>query len=36
MIEPQNEAHLRAMFGIARTKKIASGFYISQAMEVRP
>jgi magnesium-protoporphyrin O-methyltransferase len=36
MIEPQSEAHLKKMCEVARTQKIASGFYISQAMEVRP
>jgi magnesium-protoporphyrin O-methyltransferase len=35
MIEPQSEARLRAAMNVARTQKIASGFYISQAVEVR-
>jgi magnesium-protoporphyrin O-methyltransferase len=35
MIEPQSEAALRAYFNVVQTKKISSGFYISQAMEIR-
>ncbi len=35
-IVPQNEADLRAAFNIGRTKRISSGFYTSQAMELLP
>ncbi len=35
-IVPQSEAALRAKFNIGRSRKISSGFYTSQAMEVLP
>jgi magnesium-protoporphyrin O-methyltransferase len=35
-IVPQSEANLRAKFNIGRSKKISSGFYTSQAMELLP
>jgi magnesium-protoporphyrin O-methyltransferase len=35
-IVPQSEAALREAFNIGRSRKISSGFYTSQAMEVLP
>jgi magnesium-protoporphyrin O-methyltransferase len=35
-IVPQSEADLRKKFNIGRSKKISSGFYTSQAMELLP
>jgi magnesium-protoporphyrin O-methyltransferase len=35
-IVPQSETALREKFNIGRSKKISSGFYTSQAMEVLP
>jgi len=35
-IVPQSETALRASFNIRRSKKISSGFYTSQAMEMLP
>ena len=35
-IVPQSEASLREKFNIGRSKKISSGFYTSQAMELLP